>query len=172
MKNKKQLFVISGAPGVGKSTIIKKICKDLPKAAHISVDKLRKFIRGGYVSPSNWSDKVEMQYRLARKNAADIGKNFLADGYVVFVDDVFRDRWKDEFSDWLPGEEIEFIYLDAGLDQILKRDKGRRHVVGKRVIVDFYNDLKQNNTEENGWLVLENNSSLQKIVEKLLSVLK
>ncbi|MFA6423576.1 MAG: AAA family ATPase [Patescibacteria group bacterium] len=166
---KKKIFIIAGAPGVGKTTIIKDICSKLPKAAHVSIDRLRKFARGGYASPKNWSIEVEKQYRLARKNAADISRNFLDAGYVVFVDDVFRDSWKEEFQNWLKEYEIGLIYLRTDLDIIINRDAARQYVVGEKLIIDCYEDLEIQNTSKKGWTIIEN-KSLDDVSEKILSI--
>lgn len=172
MRKNKKVFVISGAPGVGKTTLIKELSKKLPKVAHISIDKLRNFIRAGYASPNNWNEEVEKQYRLAHQNAADLTKNYLSQGYLVFIDDVFRNEWKKDLVKAIPEQKIEFIYLHASLAEIIKRNSAREYVVKKKVVVDSYNDLETNNTKKNGWFIIDTENSEKSTSEKFLSLIK
>lgn len=164
-----KITIISGAPGVGKTTTIKELCKKVPNSVHISVDKLRKLIKSGYVSPDNWNDEVNRQYKLARKNTTDLTKNFVEAGFNVFIDDVFRNEWKEEILKTLSNYEINFIYLRADLKTIIHRDTKREHVVGEDIITKCFNNLEQQNTSENGWIVINNETSIDDIVEKILT---
>jgi len=167
----KQIVVISGPPGVGKTAVIKQICLKLSKAAHISVDKLRKFIRAGYCSPDNWTKEVEQQYKLAHKNTIDLAKNFLKEDYLVLIDDVFQNKWKNDFQNLLKNYKVCFIFLLADLKTVLKRNELRKeYMVEKGVVSRLYKKLSKENTKEQGWIII-NNRNLN-IEETAIEILK
>jgi len=173
MNLSKKIIIISGPPGIGKTAIIKQICLNLPRAAHISVDKLRKFVRAGYFSPDQWTKDVEQQYRLAHKNVIDLAKNFSKEGYLVFIDDVFQNRWKDNFQNLLKGYKIYFIFLSGDLKTVLRRNELRKkHAVKESVVRGLYKKLAKENTEKNDWIIINNTDlDIKKTAEKILKII-
>jgi len=169
----KQIVIVSGPPGVGKTAVIKQICRKLSKAAHISVDKLRKFVRAGYCSPDKWTKTVEQQYKLAYKNVTDLTKNFSRKGYLVFIDDVFQNEWKDNFKNLLKNHKIYFIFLSADLKTILKRNELRKkYAVKKSVVSRLYKKLSKENTKKEGWIIINNkNLNIQETATKILKII-
>jgi tRNA uridine 5-carbamoylmethylation protein Kti12 len=152
----KTIYVISGAPGVGKTTTIETLVKLVPKSVHISIDKIRGYVKNGYKSPDNWSVEMEKQYTVAREGAAYLAKKHSDNGFCVFVDDVFRDNWKRGFEKIIGKDKVIYVYLREDIEKILKRNAGRSHSVNEEVIKNFYEILENQNTKKNGWIVIDN----------------
>lgn len=169
----KQIVVISGPPGVGKTVVIKQMCRKLSKAAHISVDKLRKFVRAGYCSPDKWTKAAEQQYRLAHKNTLDLARNFSNEGYLVFIDDVFQNRWKNNFKSLLKNYKVYFIFLSADLETVLKRNKLRKeYAVKEDVVKRLHEKLSEENIKEQGWTIINNRDlNIQETAAEILKII-
>jgi tRNA uridine 5-carbamoylmethylation protein Kti12 len=170
----RSVIVVSGPPGVGKTTTLKIICQKLPKAAHISVDKLRKFVGAGYYcSPDRWTKSVEKQYKLAHKNVVDLVKNFCDEGYTVFIDDVFQNQWKEDLKNSLKNCKFYFIFLSANLKTVLKRNQLRKkYAVKKSVVKLLHKKLFEENTENQDWIIINNeNLNAQATATKILKIL-
>jgi tRNA uridine 5-carbamoylmethylation protein Kti12 len=174
IRNKKKLstpypiIIISGAPGVGKTSLIKKLTTKYKTSAHISVDQIRNFIKAGYESPNNLNRKVNFQYKLARENAAFIAKNLQNNGFVVFVDDVFRNDWRNEFIELVKTKKVLFFYLTAKLKTIQIRNENRAEfVVPSDIVKKNYYELEKQNTKENSWIVINTDSLSTEEISKL-----
>lgn len=170
-----QVIVISGAPGVGKTEVIKRLSVMYEKTVHVSVDKIRSFVKLGYKSPDNWNPETEKQYKIALKAAAYLSKMHSENNYLVFVDDVFWNEWKREFEEIADNKEIIYIYLRENIYNIQKRNSDRSHVVDSEVVRDMYYILEKGNTARNGWTRIKNesiNSTVKKIKKVINGVLE
>jgi len=169
-----QIVVISGPPGIGKTAVIKQMCQKLSRVAHISVDKLRKFVGAGYYSPDKWTKAVEQQYRLAHKNTIDLAKNFSREGYLVFIDDVFQNEWKNDFQNVLKNYKVYFIFLSADLETVLKRNELRKgYAVKKDVVRRLYEKLSKENTKKQGWIIINSrNLNIEETATEILKIIK
>ena len=124
-----KLIIIRGVPGVGKSTISKKIISMLKvsKKAYIPVDDFQLF---DFRSPSNNKEK------LAIKNAALLVRNFLIEGFDVVVDYAFDNAINyEKFITFILKDTSENIsemnvykfYIDAPIETIIRRNNSREN---------------------------------------------
>jgi broad-specificity NMP kinase len=113
--------VITGTPGVGKSTVCRGLAQRLPVAAHIEADRLHQFIVAGGQWPSAGTDVAIEQLILRTRNAASIALNFLAAGIPTFIDEVVCTRQQMAvLTELLPKARI--VALAARADVVLERD--------------------------------------------------
>ncbi|TMG44935.1 MAG: ATP-binding protein, partial [Chloroflexi bacterium] len=82
------IWLISGAPGAGKSTVSDALCRRFRLAVHIPVDDIRDWVRSGFASPVEWTNETGRQFALARRGAARIATDYADAGFDVMVDDV------------------------------------------------------------------------------------
>ncbi len=117
------LFVIVGAPGVGKSTISRSLATAFDRAVHIPVDDLRDMVVSGIElpRPDAWPPALAEQVRLARETALDAARRYRSAGFAVVIDD---------FLD--PPGLVEYRHVDAVLtvlnptiDVAIERNRGR-----------------------------------------------
>jgi predicted kinase len=82
------IFLIVGAPAVGKSTTAHALAAQYPKSIHIPVDNLRDLVVAGRAYPGNtWSPELVEQLKLARESTAQMAISYSNAGFAVTIDD-------------------------------------------------------------------------------------
>ncbi|HET6918406.1 MAG TPA: AAA family ATPase [Jiangellaceae bacterium] len=116
--------VITGTPGVGKSTICRALAQRLPIAAHVEADTLHRFLVSGGQWPSAATDTAIDQLILRTRNAATVATNFVTAGIPAFLDDVIsKPQQVALLAELLPHARI--VVLTATEDVVLRRDNMR-----------------------------------------------
>ena len=161
------IILLTGTPGAGKTTIAEVLSQTFARSAHVPVDFFRKMIKAGYASPHHWNQEVENQYLLARKNAALTAKNIAREGFTVIVDDIIRQKWVEEWKDGLEGFPLHFVLLLPSLEVAKQRNCTREvWTVDEEVITSLHELLAAENTQEHGWVVIDNSHlTVQETVE-------
>jgi len=87
--NTAPIFLISGVPGAGKTSVAKALMKRFPFGMHIPVDDLRGWVVSGIAHPiPKWSDETSRQFRLGRRATTEVAKLYAQEGFAVAIDDV------------------------------------------------------------------------------------
>lgn len=119
----KNVYILSGPAGVGKSTTAHELVKTLANSAHISGDDISHMHINGRKKP--WESKTELS--LIWKNIFSLTKNFLENridvviDYVTFPSDV---AW---LRDNLADSDVNVVYVVLWTDKetLLRRDQMR-----------------------------------------------
>lgn len=81
------VFLLTGMPGSGKSTVGRQLAQRFDKGTHIDIDVVfHHFTVSGKAEPSSTSQEAESQSRLAVRNAASMAKNYADSGFVSVVE--------------------------------------------------------------------------------------
>ena len=137
------LIILTGPPGVGKSTVGEKLAKMFPRSVNFSLDDLRSFVKSGNVPP--WEDtEEEGQSVLATRIAIDMVKRYEAKNFVVILDDVIDDPQVEVYMEEL--SDVKAFLLLPRLEVAQQRDMGRspHKQMGERVKV-LHDELSNKN---------------------------
>ncbi len=83
------IYVLTGAPGVGKSTVARALAARFQRAFVIPMDDLREWVVSGREDPGpTWNDETTRQFDLAYAATADIADRYSQAGFAVIIDHV------------------------------------------------------------------------------------
>lgn len=169
-----QIFLLAGAPAVGKSSTARALAARFQKSIHIPVDDLREMVVSGLSLPGNWDDKLIEQLTLARESAVHMGLKYSHVGFAVVMDDFWDPLSQlQEYHELFPLPNFHKILLvpseAAAQERNLKRagagDASQYIAGGIRIV---YADLSSQvpHLEGQGWIVVD---STDKDIEDTVS---
>lgn len=89
MFQRQPIFIVTGAPGAGKSSVAAALMRRFPRGLHLPVDDLREMVVSGIAHPvPEWTDETGRQFALARRAAARVARIYAEAGFAVAIDDV------------------------------------------------------------------------------------
>jgi tRNA uridine 5-carbamoylmethylation protein Kti12 len=85
------ILIVTGPPGVGKTTAAGILAARSDQAVHLEADHFFRFIRAGYVEP--WTPESHEQNRVVMGVVAAAAASYAAAGYFTIVDGIVIPRW-------------------------------------------------------------------------------
>ena len=85
------VLILTGAPGVGKTTTARILAARSDRAVHLESDLFFHFIQSGYVEP--WKPESHDQNRIVMRIVADAAAAYAAAGYFTIVDGIIIPGW-------------------------------------------------------------------------------
>jgi len=120
------VIVISGIPGVGKSTVAALVARRLARSVHIEAEVLQRFVVGGCVWPDGEPHGEAMrQLRLRGRNVALLADSFFGAGFTPIIDDVVIASRLDELRADLRSRPLLFALLTPRLEIVRARNRQR-----------------------------------------------
>lgn len=124
------ILILTGPPGAGKVDVALALGDRYDRVAHIDIDVLRRFVMPtGYVPSTRSGPARDRQYRLARRNACSLARNFLEERFGVIITDALGPDSLSLYVDLLCGADtpIHVVQLLPTLATCEERDADRRN---------------------------------------------
>ncbi|MDQ6694569.1 MAG: ATP-binding protein [Chloroflexota bacterium] len=172
------IYIISGVPGSGKSTVATSLMRRFHKGLHIPVDAVREWVVSGIAQPVPMlTSETSRQFALARQATAQAAHIYAEAGFAVAVDDVvFPDEAEELFIKALLPWQVRKILLLPSLEVAQARNARRTNksfdtAQLTRVIRKLDLDMRAAPYKQSGWAVVDNTElTLQQTVEQILKL--
>lgn len=155
------IFLLVGAPAVGKSTTAHALAAHFQKSIHIPVDDIRDMVVSGRLLPGpDWSEGLVEQVALARASVTQMALNYSKAGFVVVIDDFWdTNSHLQEYDSLINLHKIMLLpSQQAAEERNIKRagtGDGNPYIAdGIRAVYEqLRNDFP--NGERSGWMVVD-----------------
>ncbi len=120
------LFVISGVPAAGKTTVARLLAGRLDRAVCVPGDAIRAMVVTGRADMRPDAGEAELcQLLLRYQGALAVALVYLDAGFDVVVEDVIIGPVLREFLALVPVPEMHLVFLDPCATAVAERDRGR-----------------------------------------------
>jgi hypothetical protein len=120
------LFVISGVPASGKTTVSRLLASRLDRAVCVPGDAIRAMVVTGRADMRPDAGEAELRQLLLRyQGALAVAAVYLDAEFDVVVEDVIIGPMLSKFLELVPVPEVHLVFLDPSAKAVANRDRGR-----------------------------------------------
>jgi chloramphenicol 3-O-phosphotransferase len=166
------LFVISGVPAAGKSTVARLLAQRFARGVRVQGDEIRAMVVSGRVDMRPDPDQEALrQLTLRYAGALAVADVFLKDGFDVVVEDVIIGEVLKDFLALVPVPEFHLVFLDPDAAAIERRERERNKLAyaPERWSVGVLQAILREETDRIGLWLDTTPQSAEQTVEAILS---
>lgn len=180
MSNKSPIFLISGSPGAGKTSVAIALMQRFLFGIHIPVDDLREWVVAGIAHPvPTWTEETSRQFALARQSAAYMARLYADAGFAVAVADVLHAPDAQRFFvESLQGYTVHKVLLRPHPEILFERNTQRTNkAFDTSILEETIHDLQQAFMSpifvQQRWIVIDSsNLTVAETVDAILARIK
>jgi chloramphenicol 3-O-phosphotransferase len=171
------IFLITGPPGAGKSSVAVSLLQRFPFGFHLPLDDLREWVVSGIAHPvPNWTQETTRQFDLARQGAVQLAKQYANAGFAVVIDDIVnvQDVTR-HFSPALERYSFHKIILLPSITVALQRNRERTNKRFDTNVLDtpirnIHQWFSEQVVAPKEWLILDTSDlTIDETVDRILS---
>ena len=168
------LWLISGVPVSGKTSVADALARKYPRGVHLPMDELRQLVKSGLVSPLDWNADTSLQFEIARRNAARLAADYVANAFTVVIDDVAREADMPQYLPYLNGVVPRKVLLSPSIFVVHRRNSQRTNKTFDTKILEpvatrMHAQLLAGCPPDAGWVVLDTSThSINDTVDTIL----
>jgi predicted kinase len=168
------LFVISGVPASGKTTVSLLLAGRLDRAVCVSGDTIRAMVVTGRADMRPGAGEAELGQLLLRyQGALAVAAVYLDAGFDVVVEDVVIGPMLAKFLELVPAPEVHLVFLNPDAAAVAKRDRGRSKTgYGGHWTARQLHDVLHGETDRLGLWLDSTELSAEQTVDRILGDLR
>lgn len=157
------IFVLAGAPAVGKSTTSRALALRFSKGLYVPVDDIRMMVVSGLMLPgAQWGDELTQQVRLARSSVTHMALTYQAAGFAVVIDDFYDSNFMPDYQTLFERTPVHKVLLFPSQDTAHQRNYERsgespaRHYIDEGIRL-VYQALRADvqRLAQTGWSIVD-----------------
>lgn len=154
------IYIVSGLPGAGKTTVARALALRYPGALHIEGDAMREMVVSGQAIPlDGWSSEHTLQFNLSWRTEASMAARYADAGFVVVIDDFLREEdLRAHFYGEIGDRRLRRVLLKPTVSKVLARNRMRTNKTfdPKKLEPIIRRLAKAATTDVPGWIVVDN----------------